>query len=85
MDDVHQIVAGLIEQVTDAPADEITGDTRFDALDSWTSFAALRLLTLVEEAFGIGLDLRAYLALARVEDLASLVVDGMTEQQAGSA
>jgi len=80
MDDVHVIVTGLIEQVTDVPAEEITADTRFDGLDNWTSFAALRLLTLVEEAFGIGLDFRTYFAAARVGDLASLVMAARVEE-----
>jgi acyl carrier protein len=85
MDDVHAIVTGLIEQVTDVPAEEMTADTRFDALDNWTSFAALRLLTLVEERFGIGLDFRAYFAAARVGDLASLVVAAWPQAEAESA
>jgi acyl carrier protein len=85
MDDVLATVVGLIEQVTDAPAGEIGPESRFDALENWTSFAALRLLTLVEEAFGVGLDFRAYFAAAQVEDLTSLVVAEALGQESGSA
>jgi acyl carrier protein len=85
MDDVMAIVTGLIEQVTDVPADEIAGDCRFDTLENWTSFAALRLLTLVEEAFGVGLDFREYIAAAEVGDLAALVLSATLAQEAESA
>lgn len=73
MSDVLNIVVELIEQVTDVPAEEIDGDTRFDALDNWTSFAALSLLTGIEDRLGIRLDLRGYLACACVEQLVSSI------------
>jgi acyl carrier protein len=73
MPDVFTIVVDLVEQVTDVPAEEIDGDVRFDTLDSWTSFAALQLLTAIEDRFEIRLDLRGYLACAHVEQLVSSV------------
>ncbi|MER6331978.1 acyl carrier protein [Streptomyces sp. NPDC001034] len=66
-------LAEVISGVTDVPAGQLTGDTRFDALGHWNSFAALRLLTAVEEHFGVKLDLRTYLGTETVDGLAGLI------------
>lgn len=71
MSEVLEVAIDLIEQVTDVPADEIDGASRFEALDNWTSFAALQLLVAIEERFGVRLDLRSYLAWSRVDELAA--------------
>lgn len=73
MPDAFAAVRDLVEQVTDVPAEEIDADSRFETLDNWTSFAALRLLTEIEDRFGIRLDLRAYLASGRVGELVAMV------------
>ncbi|MFH7334837.1 acyl carrier protein [Streptomyces sp. KHY 26] len=66
-------LAGVISSVTDVPAGQLAGDTRFDTLGHWNSFAALRLLTAVEEHFGVKLDLRTYLGTETVDGLAELI------------
>ncbi|WP_338700461.1 acyl carrier protein [Streptomyces sp. Q6] len=66
-------LADVISTVTDVPAAQLTKDTRFDSLGHWNSFAALRLLTAVEEHFGIKLDLRTYLGTETVDGLAALI------------
>ncbi|MCK7621801.1 acyl carrier protein [Streptomyces sp. RS10V-4] len=66
-------LAEVISGVTDVPAGQLTGATRFDTLGHWNSFAALRLLTAVEEHFAIKLDLRTYLRTETVDGLAALI------------
>jgi acyl carrier protein len=73
MADVFAAVADLIGHMTDVPVEEISVESRFEDLDNWTSFAALRLLTGVEERLGVRLDLRGYLAVQHVGELVSLV------------
>ncbi|MFE2989881.1 acyl carrier protein [Streptomyces sp. NPDC059262] len=68
----------VISAVTDAPAGTLTGASRFDELDNWSSLAALRLLTAVEDAFGVRLNLRAYLATETVDGLARMIATGPT-------
>ncbi|MFE6753374.1 acyl carrier protein [Streptomyces sp. NPDC057684] len=66
-------LVGVVSAVTDAPAGTLTGASRFDELDNWSSLAALRLLTAVEDAFGVRLNLRAYLATETVDGLARMI------------
>jgi acyl carrier protein len=68
----------VISSVTDAPARTLTGSSRFDELDNWSSLAALRLLTAVEDAFGVRLNLRAYLATETVDGLARMIATSLT-------
>ncbi|MFE4716785.1 acyl carrier protein [Streptomyces sp. NPDC056728] len=68
----------VISAVTDAPAGTLTGASRFDELDNWSSLAALRLLTAVEDAFGVRLNLRTYLATETVDGLARMIATGPT-------
>lgn len=85
MSEVLPTVVDLIEQVTDVPADEIGGESRFDALDNWTSFAALQLLMAIEDRFGVRLDLRSYLAWARVDQLAAGIGAALDDAAAQAA
>ncbi len=75
MPEIFAGVAGLVGQVTDVPVEEITADARFDVLANWTSSAALRLLTGIEEQFGIRLDLQRYFAISDVGGLVDAVSD----------
>jgi len=85
MAEVLTTVVDLLELVTDVPAEEIGGATRFDSLAGWTSLAALRLLTSVEDRFGLRLDLRAYFAAAEVADLVTLISEGADRDRASRA
>jgi len=82
MSEVLSAVADLVEQITDVPVEEIGAASRFETLDNWTSLAALRLLTGVEDRFGVRLDLRAYFAANRVGELASLISAELPERTA---
>ncbi|MGB3438343.1 MAG: acyl carrier protein [Actinophytocola sp.] len=73
MPEIFAGVAGLVGQVTDVPADQITEDAQFDLLANWSSFAALRLLAGIEEQFGIRLDLQRYFAIRDVGGLVAAV------------
>ncbi|MEU5695020.1 acyl carrier protein [Actinosynnema sp. NPDC020468] len=72
MSDVHDGVVELIGRVTDLPADRLGADVRFADLGDWTSYTALRLLTALEDRFGVRLDLERYFA---VHDVGGLVAE----------
>jgi acyl carrier protein len=72
MSDVHGGVVELIGQVTDVPAERLGAGTRFEELGGWTSYTALRLLTGVEDRFGVRLDLERYFA---IHDVGGLVAE----------
>ena len=79
MADVFAELAELMGQVTDVPVEEISVGSRFERLGNWTSFAALRLLTGIEDRLGVRLDLRGYLAVQDVGELVSLVAAAREE------
>ncbi|GAA3816091.1 hypothetical protein GCM10022226_41040 [Sphaerisporangium flaviroseum] len=69
---MHDTLAGLtrlIVLVTREQDRPITADSRFEALGNWSSMTALRLLTLIEQRWGIALDLREYFAIETVGGL----------------
>ncbi|UOZ05524.1 acyl carrier protein [Amycolatopsis sp. WQ 127309] len=70
--DLAPELARLVATVTDVPAAEITPDRRFAELPGWSSHTALRLFTAVEDAFGVRLVLKTYLATESVGALAEL-------------
>jgi acyl carrier protein len=79
MSDVLTIVVDLVEQVTGVDATELADGTRFERLAGWTSLEALRLLTAVEQRFGVGLDLREYFAASTLADLVALIHAGLAD------
>ncbi|HEY0449154.1 phosphopantetheine-binding protein [Actinophytocola sp.] len=74
MSDALPDVIALVAQVTRGP--EVTAASRFGSLGNWSSLAALRLLALVEQRCGVSLDLRRYLAVETVGELAELITAG---------
>ncbi|MFI5647881.1 acyl carrier protein [Kitasatospora sp. NPDC051705] len=76
--DVTGALVGLVERVTGLPG--LSPASRFQQLENWTSLAALRLLTDVEDAFGVQLDLRTYFAVADVAGLGGLVTAALADR-----
>ncbi|MEU7114576.1 acyl carrier protein [Streptomyces sp. NPDC046182] len=70
MSDVMSTLQPLVARVAQIPADGIAPDSRFDGLGSWGSLAAMRLLAAVEQTYGVQLDLRSYMRLDTVGELA---------------
>jgi|GraSoiStandDraft_11_1057310.scaffolds.fasta_scaffold1416918_1 acyl carrier protein len=64
-----------IRDITDAPVEEVGPDARLAALGNWSSLAALRLLTTIEDSLGVWLDLREYLAVETVGELDTALRD----------
>ncbi|MEW2283276.1 acyl carrier protein [Streptomyces sp. NPDC047841] len=71
MSDTMTTLRPLVARVSHHPAESLAPDTRFTALGSWGSLAAMRLLAAVEQTYGVQLDLRAYMKLETVGELAS--------------
>ena len=73
--DLPEDLARIVADVTDLPAEAITPGSRFHDLGEWSSLAALRLLTAVEEHFGIRLELRRYLGTETVGELSAMIAE----------
>lgn len=66
-------VAGVIADVLTIKPASITPATTADDVESWDSLNHLRLITAVEQHFGIRLSMAEIMALENVGDLADLV------------
>ncbi|MFF5565540.1 acyl carrier protein [Streptomyces sp. NPDC012623] len=71
MSDVMSTLQSLVARVAQLPADAVDADSRFDGLGSWGSLAAMRLLAVVEQTYAVQLDLRSYMRLETVGELAA--------------
>lgn len=76
-------IAALIGRVVTVEADELTESTRFDAIEGWSSVAALALMVELEEQWPLALDLRAFMAVQTVGELVELVARDL-EREADS-
>ncbi|MFJ9328740.1 acyl carrier protein [Streptomyces sp. NPDC101230] len=70
MSDVITTLRPLVARVAQRTPDDLTAETRFAGLGSWGSLAAMRLLAAVEQSYGVQLDLRSYMKLETVGELA---------------
>ncbi len=73
MFEVYTEVARVIGQVTDLPAERISSESRFESFNEWTSYAALRLLSGIEQRFGVRLNLQEYFSIKDVGGLVDAV------------
>lgn len=86
MSEVLADITGLIVLVARVPARQVTVDSRFETLGNWSSLTALRLLAMIEQQWGIALDLREYFAIETVGGLVDAIVRaGRVESIAASS
>ncbi|MFJ1806386.1 MULTISPECIES: acyl carrier protein [unclassified Streptomyces] len=60
----------LVARVARRPAEQLGADTRFEEIGSWGSLSAMRLLAVVEQTYGVQLDLRTYMKFGTIGELA---------------
>ncbi|WP_326664974.1 acyl carrier protein [Streptomyces sp. NBC_00385] len=71
MPDVMTTLPALVARVARHPVDEIDADSRFAGLGRWGSMVAVRLLANIEQTYEVRLDLRHYLRIETVGELAA--------------
>lgn len=75
MSDLLTELSTMIAGLTDSDPTSLRADSRFDAIDGWSSMQALTLMIHLEETWPIKLDLRRLMAVQTVGELADLVTD----------
>jgi acyl carrier protein len=73
MTEFFSALCALVARVVDPPPQRVEEDTRFEEIGNWSSLTALRLLANVEDRFRVSLDLRDFLAVETVGELADVV------------
>lgn len=51
--DIKEFIENFIEQFDEAPATEITSDTRFHEMDEWSSMIALSVMAMIDEEYDV--------------------------------
>lgn len=65
----------MIARITDSEPASIGAASRFDAIDGWSSLAALALMVDLEQDLPIKLDLRRFMSVPTVGELTALVAE----------
>jgi acyl carrier protein len=73
MPDLVTQLSAMIVRVTDCDPAGLHADTRFDAVEGWSSLQALSLMVAIEQDLPVKLDLRPFMAVQTVGELAALV------------
>ena len=69
MDDVAERLHLLISDVLDRAPEEVTADMKRDDIPEWDSLAHLRIVTAVEEEFGLRLTMDQIAELKSIADI----------------
>ncbi len=75
MSDLLTELSTMIAGLTDCDPTGLRAESRFDAIDGWSSMQALTLMVSLEETWPIKLDLRRLMAVQTVGELADLVTE----------
>lgn len=73
MPDLVTEIGAMIARITDLEPASIGAASRFDAIDGWSSLAALSLMVDLEQDMPIKLDLRRFMSVQTIGELAALV------------
>lgn len=77
MSDLMTQLTEMIAPITDLDPAALTAESRFEDIDEWSSLKALSLMVNVEQDLPIKLDLRRFMSVRTVGELAALVAEGL--------
>ncbi len=72
-------IIGVVSEVIGVPRSELSLDTRASDLEAWDSFAHVRIVLAVDQAFGVHLSMEA---IERADGIAGLV-EAVEDAKAG--
>ena len=77
MSDLVTEIGVMVARITDSGPASMGAASRFDAIDGWSSLAALSLMVSLEQDMPIKLDLRRFMSVLTIGELAALVAEGL--------
>jgi acyl carrier protein len=81
MPDLMNQLTAMIAPITDLEPASLTAQSRFDAIEGWSSLKALSLMVNVEQDLPIKLDLRRFMSVRTVGELVALVAEGLGQAE----
>lgn len=66
---IEDFIQNFAEQLDDTPAEALTPETEFRELDDWSSLAALSIIAMVDEEYGVSIASDAFKNSKTIKDL----------------
>lgn len=71
--DLEKFIRDFADQFEDVNTDELMADTEFKNLDEWTSLAALSIIAMIDDEYGVSVNGNDIRNSETIGDLFSLV------------
>lgn len=66
---LEEFIKNFAEQLDDTDAEVLTPETEFRELDDWSSLAALSIIAMVDEEYGISIASETFKEAKTIQDL----------------
>ena len=67
--DIKEFIQNFADQLDDTEAEALTPETKFRELDDWSSLAALSIIAMVDEEYGISIASDTFKNAKTIQDL----------------
>lgn len=67
--EIKEFIQNFADQLDDTDAEVLTPETKFQELDDWGSLAALSIIAMVDEEYGVSIDGDTFKKANTIQDL----------------
>ena len=67
--EIKEFIQNFADQLDDTDAEVLTPETEFRQLDDWSSLAALSIIAMVDEEYGVSIDSENFKNAKTIQDL----------------
>lgn len=67
--DIKEFIQNFADQLDDTDAEVLTPETEFRELDDWSSLAALSIIAMIYEEYGVSIDNETFKSAKTIQDL----------------
>lgn len=67
--DIKEFIQNFADQLDDTDAEVLTPETEFRELDDWSSLAALSIIAMIYEEYGVSIDNETFKNAKTIQDL----------------
>ena len=71
--EIKEFIQNFADQLDDTEAEVLTPETEFRHLDDWSSLAALSIIAMVDEEYGIAIGSDTFKNAKTIQDLFDLI------------
>ena len=71
--EIKEFIQNFADQLDDTEAEVLTPETEFRQLDDWSSLAALSIIAMVDEEYGVAIGSETFKQAKTIQDLFNLI------------